>query len=367
MPETLAPNAVAGQAADRVAEALRGQPPVLEHCLDMLGEFGIVQFARGTRPDPSSGYCTDDNARALLVAVNTLLLDSANEDARRIGEITLSSLERAQLDDGGFHNLMDEHGRFVADGGRSEDAVARAIWALGVTVRRTRDKAWRARATALLDKGWRAAAALSALRPRAYALLGATACASRIAPAREVADALAARLLDEFEAAATDDWGWWEPVLTWGNARVPHAMLRAALITGSEPYRACGVRALEFLGGITQPDDLFIPIGNDGWYPRGGRRALYDQQPIEACAMVDAWLAAADLTGERAYRRQALHAFYWYFGVNTEGLSVANPETGGCHDGLHHAEVNVNMGAESTLSYLLAHVAIARDALGLAP
>jgi hypothetical protein len=367
MPETLAPNTVAGQAADRVAEALRGQPPVLAHCLAMLGEFGIIQFAHGTRPDPSSGYCTDDNARALLVAVNTLLLDPANGDARRIGEITLASLELAQLDDGSFHNLMDEHGEFVADGGRSEDAVARAIWALGVTVRRTRDKAWRARATALLEKAWHAVAALSALRPRAYALLGATACASRIARARDVADSLAARLLEEFEAAATDDWGWWEPVLTWGNARVPHAMLRAALITGSEPYRACGLRALEFLGGITQPDDLFIPIGNDGWYPRGGRRALYDQQPIEACAMVDAWLAAADLTGERAYRRQALHAFYWYFGVNTEGLTVAQPDAGACHDGLHRGEVNVNMGAESTLSYLLAHGAIARDSLGLAP
>jgi hypothetical protein len=367
MPETLAPSAVAGQAADRVAEALRGQPPVLRHCLDMLGEFGIVQFAHGDRPDLASGFDTDDNSRALLVAVNTLLLDPANGDARRIGEINLASLERAQLGDGSFHNMMDERGAFIAEGGRSEDAVARAIWALGATVRRTRDEAWRARATTLLDKAWNAIGSLSALRPRAYALLGAAACASRIPQAHDVTELLASRLLDEFEAVATDDWSWWEPVLTWGNARVPHAMLRAALITGSEPYRACGLRALEFLGGITQPDDVFIPIGNDGWYPRGARRALYDQQPIEACAMVDAWLAAAELTGERAYRRQALHAFYWYFGVNTESLMVAQPESGGCHDGLLRSEVNPNMGAESTLSYLLAHVAIARDALGLAP
>jgi len=367
MPETLAPNTIAGQAADRVAEALRGQPPVLQHCLDLLGEFGIVQFAHGAQPELSSGFCTDDNSRALLVAVNTLLLDPANGDARRIGEINLAALERAQLDDGSFHNMLDERGRFIADGGRSEDAVARAIWALGATVRRTRDKTWRARATALLDKAWHAVGSLAALRPRAYALLGAAACASRIPQAHAIAETLASRLLDEFEAAATDEWGWWEPVLTWGNARVPHAMLRAALITGSEPYRACGLRALEFLGGVTQPDDVFIPIGNEGWYPRGGRRALYAQQPIEACAMVDAWLAAADLTGERAYRRQALHAFYWYFGVNTEGLAVAEPQSGGCRDGLHRGEVSANMGAESTLSYLLAHVAIARDALGLAP
>lgn len=367
MPETLTSNAIAGQAADRVAEALRGQPPVLRHCLDLLGEFGIVQFALDDRPNPMSGFCTDDNSRALLVAVNTLLLDPANGDARRIGEINLASLERAQLDDGSFHNMMDSRGAFLAEGGRSEDAVARAIWSLGATVRRTRDEEWRARATTLLDKAWHAVGSLSALRPRAYALLGAAACASRIPAARDVTETLAKRLLDDFENAATDDWGWWEPVLTWGNARVPHAMLRAALITGSEPYRACGLRALEFLGDITQPDDVFIPIGNDGWYPRGGRRALYDQQPIEACAMVDAWLAAADLTGERSYRRQALHAFYWYFGVNTEGLEVAQPETGGCRDGLMQGAVNQNMGAESTLSYLLAHVAIARDALGLAP
>ena len=366
MQDTLAPNTIAGQAADRVAEALRGQPPVLRHCLDMLSDFGIVQFAHGAKPDLSSGSCTDDNARALLVAVNTLVLDPANGDARRIGEVSLAALEKAQIDGGSFHNMLDERGAFIEDG-LSEDAVARAIWALGATVRRTRDDIWRARATALLERAWPAVASLSALRPRAYALLGAAACASRIPQADELTNVLASALLEEFEAAATDDWVWWEPMLTWGNGRVPHSMLRAALITGSEPYRACGLRALEFLGRITQPDDVLIPIGNRGWYPRGGTRALYDQQPIEACAMVDAWLAAADLTGERAYRRQALHAFYWFFGVNSEGLTLAQPETGGCFDGLQRAFVNPNMGAESTLSYLLAHVAIARDALGLAP
>lgn len=367
MAETLErPATVTAAASAAAASALRGKAPVLTHCVDMLDRFGMVQFARGEERDLASGYCADDNARALLTAVNALLLDPSNADARRIGESALAFVELAHDPRVGFHNLMDENGTFV-EGGDSPDAVGRTIWALGTTVRRTRDEGWRARAADMLEIAWPAALELAELRPRAYALLGAAASAARLPRAREVVEIIAPDLLEQFEASATDDWAWWEPRLTWGNARIPHAMLRAALITGHEPYRTCGLRALEFLGSVTQPDDMFMPIGNNGWYERGGNRAIYDQQPIEANAMVDAWLAAADLTGERAYRRQALHAFYWFFGLNSEGMMVARPQTGGCHDGLERGRVNPNMGAESTLSYLLSHLAIARDELGLAP
>jgi hypothetical protein len=124
----------------------------------------------------------------------------------------------------------------------------------------------------------------------------------------------------------------------------------------------CGLRALEFLGTITHERGIFVPIGNDGWYPRGGRRARHDQQPIEAAAMVDAWLAACDISGAEQHRSRALEAFAWFFGANTERLLVADPQTGGCHDGLLQSGRNRNMGAESTLSYLQAHTAIARRA-----
>jgi hypothetical protein len=135
-------------------------------------------------------------------------------------------------------------------------------------------------------------------------------------------------------------------------------MLRAAAATGNRRYAATGLRALAFLGEITQPTDVFMPVGNEGWYRRGGIRAKYDQQPIEACAMVDAWLAAARLTGDAAYVDRSRVAYEWFNGLNTERLAVGVAETGACYDGLEPGRVNRNQGAESTLSYLHAGFAI---------
>jgi len=347
-------------------EALRGRLPSLAHCSRMFDERGMVQFANGDEPDRSSGYCTDDNARALLVAVNALALEPDNDDARRIGKGALAFLERAQLPDGRFRNTADCNGAFLSgEGARSEDADGRAVWALGVTMRRAAGPAWQVRAGTLLERAWTAARALRSYQSAAYALLGAVACATRSEAARGTAYYLAERLADEHDAAAVPDWPWWQPVLTWACARAPHAMLRAAAFTRSARHRECGLRSLGFLASVTQRGELFTPIGNKGWYARGGPRALYDQQPIEANAMVNAWLAAADVTGEQRYRRRAHEAFGWFFGANSEGTVVARPDVGGCCDGLNADGVNHNMGAESTLSYLLAHLAVARDARGL--
>jgi len=342
-------------------DARNGHAPDLAHLDSLCHHLGVVQFARGETRDIGSGFCVDDNARALIVAVDVLALDPRNAAAHRIGEAALRLLERTQLGDDGFHNLLDERGEFVRENGRSEDATGRAFWALGVAAARALDATWRARAEALLMKTWSAAGRLEHVRPRAYAVLGAAAIAHRSAQAKDVLARLGAALLQSYTASATPSWPWWEPELTWANARLPEAMLRAAAVPGApSAFGECGLRALEFLGTVTHERGIFVPIGNDGWYKRDGPRARHDQQPIEAAAMVDAWLAAFDLTGAQEHRARALEAFAWFFGANTERLLVADPQTGGCHDGLLRGGRNRNMGAESTLSYLQAHAAIAR-------
>jgi hypothetical protein len=166
-------------------------------------------------------------------------------------------------------------------------------------------------------------------------------------------------LAAELAANSGDDWDWFEQRFTWGNARMPEALLRGSAALGNAQWRDDGLRSLRFLASVTQPKDVFIPIGNHGWYERGQERAVYDQQPIEACAMVDAWLAAARLTGAIEYESKALEAFSWFLGLNTERLVVADTRTGGCRDGLGQSELNLNMGAESTLSYVHAHAVLA--------
>ncbi|MBV8083107.1 MAG: hypothetical protein JO293_02630 [Candidatus Eremiobacteraeota bacterium] len=345
-----------------VTAALAGAPPELVHLGALTHELGVVQFARGDTRDLDSGFCVDDNARALIVAVHVLALEPRHGEAHRIGEAALRLLERTHIGDDGFHNLLDASGARIEAQGQSEDANGRAIWALGIAAAQSHDADWQARARALLERSWTAARRLQHLRPRAYALLGATA-AVRVSPAaKSMLDELSHSLHERHRTHALPEWPWWEPALSWGNARLPEAMLRAATATGSSVLGACGLNTLAFLGEVCQGRGIFVPIGNDGWYPRGGKRARYDQQPIEAAGMVDAWLAAAAHTGEESYRRRALEAFSWFLGVNSERLVVADPQTGGCRDGLGAGFRNRNMGAESTLSYLQAYCSIALDA-----
>jgi len=346
----------------------------LEHLRAMMVPAGIVQFSRGRTPDDSSGTCLDDNARVWLVAMQALSADAGRAKAREIGDTAAAFLARAQLPDGRFHNLADVRGRFTDDVG-SEDSIGRAIWACGTAALSAPVAQWRTLAAGVLDAALPAIEHLSANHARAYAVLGLAAAlapvaASMLPPAGDalpsalrgrVAHALTAvadGLHRDFHAFATDDWSWWTDELTWGNGRLPEAMLRAACATGDRRYTQTGLRALEFLGRITQPEGVFVPIGNDGWYRRGCRRAKYDQQPIEACGMVDAWIAAARLTGDPSYLQHGRTAFAWFEGLNTERIAVGVADTGACYDGLLPGCVNRNQGAESTLSYLQARFAI---------
>ncbi len=333
----------------------------------------MVQFAQGDRIHLEHGYCLDDNARAFLAAVLSLHLDAALEDARVIGEASLDFVERCRRSDGQFHNLMAEDGSFTDEVG-SPESFGRTVWAAGVASRCAPIEQWRKRSVKLLRDALERIGDLADLRPKAYAILGLAAAtapevASLVPPqgdlpqslardAEEVLKSCCDSLRVEFESTAKAGWDWWEPVLTWGNARLPEAMLRGAAALSDPKLENVGMRGLTFLAGLTQPQDTFLPIGNAGWYEREKERATHDQQPIEACAMVDLWLAASKLTRRLEYQSRALETFGWFFGLNSERLVMVDAR-GGCKDGLSRNEFNINMGAESTLSYLHAHCALA--------
>jgi hypothetical protein len=345
--------------------------PSLVHFNRLMGDHGIIQFTKGRTPDLDSGFCLDDNARALLVAVAYLRAGQPDPVAQRMGDICIEFFADASRDAPCYHNVMDRDGRFT-DECASPESVGRLIWALGVTATCAVDERWRAAAWQQLATISHAVGALTSTRAMAYAMLGLAAIvdpavASPVSPvsqrgedadvrrwARETLYAMAASMRFEFLRSAEPGWTWWEPELTYDNARLPEAMLRAAAALREPSFAETGLSSLAFLTSVTQPSGMFVPIGAPGWYRKGGERPIYDQQPLEAAAMVDAYLAAERWLGDRRYRRDARVAFEWFTGKNVNGTPLVDEDVGSCHDGIRPHGLNSNMGAESTLAYLQA-------------
>jgi hypothetical protein len=312
----------------------------VRHLRRMTDSFGMIQFSRGPHPDPASGYTADDNARALVVAARLGLEDLA--------WAYVSFLERSLNPDGWFHNVWRQDHTPAPDG-RSEDCQGRCVWALAEAACSQLPDDLRRKATALLERAVRTAAQLRSPRGRAAALLG----LARLAdprPAATVAEALYRQL------EATDPaWPWPEEVLTYELARVPHGLLRASRV-GPDRWRAAALRTLDFVLQVVVEDGVVVPVGNRGWYPRGGRKARWDQQPVDPGALVEACAEAYLLTGQPRYREAARAAWEWFWGRNLKGAVLVDGD-GACRDGLGEDGPSDNRGAEACLSYLLAALA----------
>ena len=327
--------------------------PPLDHVLILSDDVGIIQHAHESIPNRSTGYCTDDVSRALIVMLSRLGREPRDADALRLASIYLAFLYDAQLPDGSFHNFMSYERAWLDDVG-TKDSCGRAIWSLGYAVRYAPRASWRRVCSRMLDRAINCVGWLEHPHAQAYAMLGfAHAYDAEPTPARAGAlRELAQPLASLHERERSDDWEWFEPVMTYDNARLPEAMLRAGSALDDIRLVEIGRVTLAFLERAVFEDGVFVPIGNKGWFPRGGPRARFAQQPLEAAAMVDAELAAFDAFGNLAHRTAAESAAAWYDGKNLLGVAMAHG--GGCYDGLEADGPNRNMGAESTLAYLAA-------------
>ncbi|HEY9086475.1 MAG TPA: hypothetical protein VIN40_11165 [Candidatus Tyrphobacter sp.] len=330
----------------------------LDHLVTLSDDVGVIQHAVENVPNRSTGYCTDDIARALMVAIARLRIVPKDAQARRLAGIYLAFLHDAQLSDGRFHNFMSYDRRWLDEVG-THDSNGRALWGLGYAMRYAPDAGWQRTAKHLFERGLAAVEWLDYPHSEAYAMLGlANAQESSPQPAYAAAlRALGRRSLDRLAAASDASWTWFDDVMTYDVARLPEALLRAGLAICEETFVEAGLLALEFYESAAFERRIFVPIGNAGWYRRGGDRARYDQQPLEAAAMVDGELAALEATGLGAHQEAAHAAMAWYEGANTEGIVMEHD--GGCYDGLSMGCVNRNMGAESTLALLSASYAVA--------
>jgi glycosyltransferase involved in cell wall biosynthesis len=331
----------------------------LQHLQDMSDSTGLMQHALLTVPRYEDGYCLDDNARALLLVA--MLEETRTEDARILSSLSSRYLAFVTYafdrESGRFRNFMSFSRQFRAEPG-SEDCHGRALWALGVVAGRAADRGRRLLGKELFHAALPATLPFTSPRAWSYALLGIQEylCgAERHTQAEAVRADLAQKLWQLFQRTSTSEWPWFESSLTYANARLCQALLVSGESMQEPAMVSAGLRSLEWLIQLQRSrEDYFSPVGTEGFYVRGQTMAVYDQQPIEACAMVSACLEADRITNDPRWMRGAARAFSWFLGFNELRQSLYDSATGGCRDGLHRDRVNENQGAESTLSFLLA-------------
>lgn len=333
-------------------------PPVRRQHLEALtGPLGIWQHANEVTPDEVFGTCTDDVARALVV--DLLQRHGLGWEAVRPSALKAMNYLDAAFDEtaGEFRNFRAAGGDWL-DGSPSQDSQGRALLALCYMAREAPEVPLRLAAASMLSSALAGAGRLFSPRAVSSAIIGLDAAleGDRSDPGMITFTRLVGRLERLFQDIDYDgDWVWPEPTLAYENALLPHAMIVAGRRLGDANMRRMGLAVLEWLiDAQTARGGIFSPIGNAGWWQRGGSRARYAQQPIEATATILAAAAAFDVTGDPIYRRTAEAAYAWFLGQNDVGLVVADVDTGGCHDGLSQDGVNENQGAESTLMWLTA-------------
>ena len=329
----------------------------LDHLARLTDATGMFQHATHTIPNFAEGYCTDDNARALLLTVLLEELGLGGTQVHRLAT-TYAAFLQAAFDRGRrrFRNFLDFDRRWLEEVG-SEDCHGRALWALGTCVGRSRRPDLPSWAASHFELALPAILETTSPRTWAFALLGIREYLRRLGGDRlsaQARDTLTARLIDLYERTATLDWPWFEEVLSYDVARLPQALIATGRDGGNARALEVGLHALGWLVTVQRaPQEHFRAIGCNGLYRKGHKRARFDQQPIEANATVSACLEAYRATQDPAWMNEARSAFEWFLGRNDLGQDLYDPGTGGCCDGLQEDRVNRNQGAESTLAFLL--------------
>jgi len=332
--------------------------PSLDHLKRLTDDTGLFQHANFTIPDRKNGYCTDDNARALITM--TRYYSQYSEAATlRLFDTYLSFVIHAQEEDGSIKNFMN-FDRTWRSGEPSSDALGRVLWALGTIVAKPPSSAYLSITKDCFD---RSAKHVVKLYPRgtAYAILGMTDYLRQFPGASDIKRLLeiaAEKLVTLYEKHNHPDWQWFENKLTYDNAVLPHALFVAGQVFDDKKYLEIAEKTCEFLLANTFNSDHFSFIGCNGWYKHGGTKAQFDQQPIEAASTVMMLNAAYNTTKHSRYLTLQRKAFDWFLGDNDLHIPLYDFRTKGCNDGLGAGGANINQGAESILSFLLSLMSI---------
>jgi glycosyltransferase involved in cell wall biosynthesis/uncharacterized protein (UPF0147 family) len=356
-------------------------PPIIfDHINTLTNKFGLIQFATHTKPDIHSGYCLDDNTRALL-GLSIYYKTSPTKSVLNLINLYFNFIKFSQKTNGKFYGFVSYNKTYV-EKGESEDSLGRAVWTLGYLISDNKiPEDIRKHAQTMLKKTIKWLTELQSLRAIAFTVLGLSYIAEQAnlnQPDKKTAamiaqnkfnyevfnlvkrltDKLIRRYQKQVKQPDNKDWFWFEDCLTYSNYKLPEALLRAHQITKNKEYLQVAEKTLKFLNNITFEKDYCSPIGQDGWYFQNGKRAYFDQQPEDTSSAVEALVTAYQTTKKKSYANKAKLAFEWFLGKNHLNQMVYDEATGGCYDGLGKYSINFNQGAESTISYLLARLTI---------
>ena len=338
-----------------------------DHLLTLVDDVGIIQHAEGVVPLRAAGYCVDDVARMVIVALGLSRDGGLGHDQAFSRMVTsgLSFLRHAwDPDRAALHNFLS-YDRSWIDQPHSGDHVGRAIWALGSVIAARPDDALGDASLRFLQDLAPAMDQMDSLREIAFAVMGLCRTPLTMLPPELYPrlERLAGRLLDAYSVTADDEWRWFENTLTYDNARLPQALLAAGERLNNQKMIDAGVASLDWYAEQCALDTPVVRLPGNSWRRRGDSApndgdGQGDEQPLDAAALVECCVDALHLTGTTSHRYRAVRAFEWFLGRNSSGIPVYDVRTGGCHDGLGPQGINKNQGAESTLAFFQALLAL---------
>lgn len=354
-----------------IEEVVEIPHPDFKHLLRLTDDTGILQHCRYGIPNRKEGYCLDDNARALiavLMAGKTL----EKQEMNRLAATYLAFIQYMQRPDGNFHNFLD-YSRQYLDPVGSEDSFGRTIWALGLLMSyRDIHPSFKALAFELFSNAVPHFHKLTHLRGVANTLIGISYFRTAYPQQYHIMEESNRQvnlLKKAYHDTSDGEWHWFEDTLTYDNGILPLSLLHACESGSDEESRYIALEAIDFLHKKTMNRGYLTPVGNKGWYKKGADKPLYDQQAIDAMAMVLLYSKAHRVTGSKIYQDHMMIAFRWFLGMNSMGIPLYDSETGGCYDGLSESGTNLNQGAESTLAYFISYstVSASRHDIRTAP
>ena len=334
-------------------------PFLLDHIRRMTDDTGIIQHAKFGIPNLKEGYCLDDNARALLMVLMAYK-QKKHPLALELSPVYLSYIHYMQNEDGMFRNFLSFSRQFLDEVG-SEDSFGRAIWSLGYLLGNAPNDAYYQSGKEIFFEAAPNFEKLQSIRAIATTIIGMSYYLKSNPQDEGMTERLRAmsyKLVNEYKQHRSEDWHWFESILSYDNAMLPLSLLHAAGILNDEIISNTALESMHFLSDLTLKDGYLSVVGNEKWYTKNGMQSTFAQQPLDVLAMVLMFHQAFHFTKDKTYLAKLYTSFTWFLGENDLRMSLYDFETKGCCDGLEKYGVNRNQGAESTLAYLISHLTV---------